>query len=286
LNNHDELAAKKLRPFDRASALVAIANTVLRGTSQNRAPIDLMVSVCIDALRAPAPGSSATASPVLDHPALGAVVPDTDPFGRWSLEGALDPLLVGVFGDATVISQAAVRRIACDAGIVPIIEDERGSPLSVGRKQRTIPHSMKRALLRRDCTCRFPGCSVRVFLEGHHIEHWADGGATDHDNIIMLCGFHHRFLHEYGYRIEGLASGEVQFVDPRGKVLAAVPERLSADGLGWPTILRNNAPLGITAATPACGYDGGSVDFHLCVEALVKADRGLVDFSSERKVPR
>jgi hypothetical protein len=76
------------------------------------------------------------------------------------------------------------RRIACDASIVRLVADEDGEPLSIGRKSRTIPPAIRRALRARDGGCRFPGCTHRSFLDGHHIEHRADGGTMDWDLAV------------------------------------------------------------------------------------------------------
>ena len=89
--------------------------------------------------------------------------------------------------------------------------EREGHTIDVGRKTRTIPAALRRALETRDTTCRFPGCSNRRWLDGHHIHHWIEGGATNLANTLLLCRFHHRFLHEHGYTIkDGL------FFDPHG----------------------------------------------------------------------
>jgi hypothetical protein len=111
------------------------------------------------------------------------------------------------------------RRIACDASIVRLHEDEGGEPLSIGRKSRAIPPAIRRALRARDDGCRFPGCTHRSFLDGHHIEHWADGGETRLDNLVQLCRHHHRLVHEGGYQCNKDEQGNLQFRDPRERVL-------------------------------------------------------------------
>jgi len=68
------------------------------------------------------------------------------------------------------------RRIACDSTLVTIKEDKTGEPLSIGRRSRTIPPPMRRALRVRDKGWRFPGCTNTRFVDGHHIQHWARGG--------------------------------------------------------------------------------------------------------------
>src|SRR5689334_24630764 len=101
---------------------------------------------------------------------------------------------------------------------------------------------MKRALLQRDRTCRFPGCANRVFLEGRHIEHWADGGQTRLSNLISLCSHHHRFVHEYGYLIE-IGSDGPQFRDQLGRPVLDIPPAPRMTAVGWETILSRNTGL-------------------------------------------
>ena len=81
------------------------------------------------------------------------------------------------------------RRIACDAATVKVAQRADGSVLGVGRKTRTIPPALRRALEIRDRGCRFPGCGRR-FTDAHHVKHWADGGETSLDNCLLLCGHH------------------------------------------------------------------------------------------------
>jgi hypothetical protein len=107
---------------------------------------------------------------------------------------AADAVDVGWMGNSCVSSEAA-RRLSCDAGVIEVIEDEHGVPLSVGRKRQTIAGSIKRALLKRDTACSSPGCTHQIFLEGHHLVHWADGGETTLENAALLCPHHHRYVH-------------------------------------------------------------------------------------------
>jgi hypothetical protein len=71
-------------------------------------------------------------------------------------------------------------------------------------------------LHKRDTTCTYPGCTHRLFLEGHHIKHWADGGETSLVNTALLCSLHHRYVHEYGYTIELGADQRPDFRDRHG----------------------------------------------------------------------
>lgn len=129
--------------------------------------------------------------------------------------------------DGPVIGHERIRRLTCDASVVPILESEDGNLLSVGRKTRTVPPALRRALKRRDGGCRFPGCQQRHYVDAHHIEHWADGGETRLDNLVLLCRRHHRMLHEGGYTIRALDDAGMQFLYPDGRVIPATAEDLS-----------------------------------------------------------
>ncbi len=116
------------------------------------------------------------------------------------------------------------RRIACDSSIVAIKEGKNGEPLSIGRRSRTIPPPMRRALRVRDKGCRFPGCTNTRVVDGHHIKHWADGGETSLDNLVMLCRHHHHLVHEGGFVCEKLPNGEIKFKDQREQPLESSPK--------------------------------------------------------------
>jgi hypothetical protein len=109
-----------------------------------------------------------------------------------------------------------VRRLACDASVIEVTENEDGEPLNVGRKTRTISAPLRRALNTRDKGCRFPGCANSRYMDAHHIHHWANGGETKPSNLVSLCRFHHRAVHEGGFRIEILDDGALRFLKPNG----------------------------------------------------------------------
>ena len=111
------------------------------------------------------------------------------------------------------------RRLACDCSVVRVQEDGDGQPLNIGRKTRSIPPAIRRALKLRDGGCRFPGCTRKRFVDGHHIRHWADGGETSLDNLVQLCRHHHRLVHEGGYGCERRPDGDIVFTAPDETVL-------------------------------------------------------------------
>lgn len=102
-----------------------------------------------------------------------------------------------------------LRRLACDGGLIAVIEDAKGNPLNIGRKSRVIPPSMRRALVARDRHCQYPGCGHERYVEGHHMVHWAHGGETRLDNLVLLCSHHHQTVHEFGERIRRADDGSV-----------------------------------------------------------------------------
>jgi len=112
-----------------------------------------------------------------------------------------------------------VKRLSCDGSLVPVIETGAGEPLNIGRKRRTVPPAIRRALFSRDRGCSFPGCHNARFVDAHHIEHWSDGGETSLGNLVLLCSHHHRLVHEGGYRIRRDAEERVYFERADGRVI-------------------------------------------------------------------
>jgi 5-methylcytosine-specific restriction endonuclease McrA len=120
--------------------------------------------------------------------------------------------------DGARVPAETSRRIACDAGVVRVTAEPGDPPrvLGVGRRRRTVPPAVRRALIARDRHCRFPGCACR-HTDAHHVVHWADGGRTDLKNLVLLCPRHHRAVHEGGMRVCLDREGTVVFFDPRGR---------------------------------------------------------------------
>jgi hypothetical protein len=125
-----------------------------------------------------------------------------------------------------VIANETARRLACDS-IVECAVSDHASTLGVGRRTRLIPGWLRRQLRHRDGGCRFPGCGRKTWVHGHHIQHWADGGPTDLGNLVLLCGYHHRFLHEHGWDIQDGPDRTPMFTRPDGREYP--PERPRLD---------------------------------------------------------
>jgi hypothetical protein len=138
--------------------------------------------------------------------------------------------------------------------------------LDVGRRTRVIPTAIKRALWLRDQGCRFPGCTNHRFIHGHHVKHWLHGGRTALDNLLLLCSFHHRLVHEGGFTIALTDGTTVEVRTPSGTLLPAAPllapdnGAVAWDGDWW--------TAGDHFAPPPPRY-GDPVDYGEAIGALV-----------------
>ncbi|OZC69543.1 HNH endonuclease [Rhodococcus sp. 15-725-2-2b] len=129
-----------------------------------------------------------------------------------------------LFGDGTTVgwlpwmgplSRNTSLQLACDCLLTAIVMDENGNPLNLARTARTVTAKQRKALIARDHTCAFPGCGKpAAWTEAHHIRHWADGGPTDMNNLVLLCGFHHRLLHHSDWEVFIGTDGHPWFVPP------------------------------------------------------------------------
>jgi hypothetical protein len=96
----------------------------------------------------------------------------------------------------------SVLRIACDSKVMRVVLGADNEIMNIGRSSRTIPNAIRRVLNHRDKGCAFPGCGTRPRqCHGHHAEHWARGGETSLENLVLLCGFHHRVIHHGHWKV-------------------------------------------------------------------------------------
>lgn len=130
---------------------------------------------------------------------------------------------------AGVIAAVTARRAACDCVVELVAEDSSGRTVGIGRKSRQVPGWLVRQLRTRDYGCRFPGCSRTRWVHAHHLKHWADGGPTDKENLVLLCGHHHRLVHDGGWSIRGNPDECMQFFHPDGRLLTGQPPPLRAE---------------------------------------------------------
>jgi hypothetical protein len=174
--------------------------------------------------------------------------------------------------DGPGISAETCRRHACDCSAVHVVEDENGNPLDIRRKTRTIPPSIRRALNSRDKGCRFPGCCNKKFVDGHHIKHWANGGETKLSNLVSLCRFHHRLVHEGGVEVHVLDDGAICFVKPNGQAFDSLVPGFTQPLADWRDIAaaHERAHIHISERTAATKWGGESMDYGLAVQVLVQ----------------
>ncbi|MBL8265507.1 HNH endonuclease signature motif containing protein [Steroidobacter sp.] len=181
--------------------------------------------------------------------------------------------------DGTHIATETARRLSCDSSVVAIIEDEHGEPLNVGRKTRSIPPALQRALRSRDKGCRFPGCCNTRYTDAHHIHHWAHGGETKLSNLVTLCRFHHRSVHEGKVQIYILDDGAIRFLQPNGKTFDSVAPNHNHPVGDWRELPRQHEQEGIviSSRTAVTRWDGGPMDFGMAVASLLRRTRAAAN---------
>jgi hypothetical protein len=193
--------------------------------------------------------------------------------------------------DEHVLAVETARRLSCDCSLVGIVEDERGEPLNLGRKTRSLSPALERALKSRDGGCRFPGCDRTRFTQGHHIHHWTNGGETKLSNLITLCTFHHRLVHEGRFGLRRTDDGVFVFtrpdgsrVEPNGRLgvrfrgSASVP--FHVDRLFEHNLSRG---IGVDEETARCRWLGERMDYGMALEDLfLSRDRAVAPDEGER----
>jgi hypothetical protein len=117
-----------------------------------------------------------------------------------------------------VIHPETCRRLLCDGRLQTVVHNSGGAVVGIGHASRTIPRWLLRLIRHRDRTCTFPGCERRFFLQAHHIKHWIELGPTNLDNLALVCLFHHKLVHEYGWSMK-LGPGDlVSWYRPNGSL--------------------------------------------------------------------
>ena len=253
-----------LRPEEAAllwKAMEAMQTEALSGESTR--PVRLVDAVamvarrCLDGGAARAGTAGAAAHEVVVHVDADALTGDDT--GRAELE------------DGTPLAAATARRLACDASIVTVVEDGDSTPLAVGRR-RTPPAALRRALALRDPGCRFPGCPNRRFVDAHHVQHWADGGATELSNLTVLCTLHHRAVHEGGFTIVAVGGGRFEVRAPDGRLVEAAPRLPFADERPGAVPSAPPLPSRVDASAATATAIAFADRLDVAVRALVRAD--------------
>jgi len=193
--------------LNRRAEQIVLAEPVA-GRPQEARLADALVELATGSGRDEAPPAT-----LVVHADAAALTREEPGHGPWLAETA----------SGTRLCTEAVRRLACDAKIEWVLESG-GRSVGIGRRGRIVPGAIGRLLRHRDRHCRFPGCERTMWLNAHHLSHWARGGTTDLGNLILLCHSHHRLLHEGGWTTGGSAAGGLRFHDPTGRPLRAAAE--------------------------------------------------------------
>jgi hypothetical protein len=142
------------------------------------------------------------------------------------LDTLTNQLGAGTLDTGLRLTPDAVRRLACDAAVLPAVLGGNGQVLDVGRQRRLFTGPLRRALVLRDGGCAFPGCDRPPrWCDGHHITHWTDGGMTALGNAVMLCGHHHRLVHSTEWAVRIAPDGLPEFLPPAWLDPQRVPQR-------------------------------------------------------------
>jgi hypothetical protein len=127
-------------------------------------------------------------------------------------------------GFGGLVSSATARALACDGSITPVVIDEHGMPLNMGRTKRVVPPHLRKAVELRDQACVFAGCAApKYWCDVHHLVHWIFGGETSLENSALLCERHHTKVH-HGFRVERDPGGRWRTFRPDdSEIVVGVP---------------------------------------------------------------
>jgi hypothetical protein len=188
-----------------------------------------------------------------------------------------DPTGVCEFDGGPSLAPETARRLACDAATVAIIRGKDGRVIGASSKTRTISRRVRRMLHARDKGCRFPGCGSRRFVDAHHVRHRAHGGSNELDNLLELCWFHHRLVHEGGWKLRLDGAGEVVVTNPAGNV---VPTMRGSRGATAGIVDRNTrAGIAVEPTTITPRWYGDPLDLGHITTALWCADQRRRDLN-------
>jgi hypothetical protein len=198
-----------MRAIERMAAQVPPMPDEDPGSSAPQRRADALVAICSASIAADPDPDRAT---VVIHAELDGLRSGS---GGCEIEGggAIDP--------------QAVRRLLCNARVQTVLEGRDGEVLGLGRTSREPSAWMLRQIRYRDRECRFPGCGSHRFTEAHHVTWWRHGGRTDLDNLVLICSFHHRLVHELGWSMRRDPGGELRWLRPDGTRYRAGPSSAS-----------------------------------------------------------
>jgi hypothetical protein len=209
-----------------------------------------------DALLALVTGAAVEDGPVFERGNAQVIVHFDASTGAARLEGGPE------------VSRSTAERLSCDARVQALLNDRESNRMYLGRNRRLATPAQIAALTGRDGDgCRFPGCTHTRYLHAHHVVSWLSGGRTDVDNLILVCSFHHRLIHDHGYRIRRL-SGQWEFLRPNGSSVPAVAVPLTGNAESL-IEMHTRARLRIDRSTLTPDWDGERLDPDPILDALL-----------------
>ena len=119
--------------------------------------------------------------------------------------------------DGPVLHAETARRLSCDARLRTVLHDPSGRTVGIGRASRLVPDWLMTQLKHRDRGCSFDGCEHTRYLHAHHIVHWSRGGQTDLNNLVLVCTWHHKLVHEYRWGVRLNTAGVAEWFTPEGR---------------------------------------------------------------------
>jgi len=174
--------------------------------------------------------------------------------------------------EAGDVSAETPRRESCDCGVVHWLENEKGQALDIGRRSRNITPAIRRALEHRDGGCSFPGCTTHRHVDAHHVVHWADGGETKLDNLVLLCRHHHRLVHEGGFGVSLSTAGEKRFRYPDGRVVPTGADTRFRGDVFSLHVGHRRERLGIGPQSLPPNWQGERMDLGMAIDGLLRRD--------------
>ncbi len=184
--------------------------------------------------------------------------------------------------DGPALAPEVARRMACDATLRVAGQGPGHSAHDLGRRTRVVSAALRRALWQRDQGCRFPGCENRLFVDAHHVQHWAKGGSTDLSNLVLACRRHHVLVHEGGFGLAYDATSDtVSVTCPDGRPMPTVVDPPALEG-DLPTQHQN---LGLRIGPDTCEslWGGERMDLGLAIDAWLCLD-GRMGLAADRSV--
>lgn len=241
---------QQARERTKIEALCEVANHYLASRPEDRSGEDrTLVVMEVDAAaltEAPADDAPATTQPAtLESATAAKATADAQP-QLGDVPAGAPPAKCRVRGGAA-IDRSTARRALCDTSVLGIIRNGRGEPLAVGREHRLVTRAQRRALMSRDGCCQYPACAQTRRLKAHHRTSWLDGGATDLDNLILLCQWHHSRVHEDRIAISACPKPDCtvhwRFTRPDGTSITPTVVGLNAPSPWRPLISCDHRPL-------------------------------------------